>query len=42
MFLLNFNDFTVTKMVQASWDRVQRESGPKLPGLAFLRGEILS
>ena len=42
IFLFNFNDFAVTKMVQASWDRVQRECGPKLPSLAFLREEILS
>ena len=42
VFLFNFNDFTITKMVEVPWDGVQRECGLKLFGLAFLREEILS
>ena len=40
--LFNFNDFTITKMVEVPWAGVQRECGLKLFGLAFLREEILS
>ena len=42
IFLFNFNDFTITKMVEVPWDGVQRECGLKLFGLAFLRKEVLS
>ena len=35
IFLLNFNDFTITKMFKAPWDGVQRECGLKLFGLVF-------
>ena len=42
LFLFNFNDFTITKMVQVPWDGVLRECGLKLFGLVFLRVEILS
>ena len=42
VFLFNFNDFTITKMVEFPWDGVQRECGLKLFGLAVLQEEILS
>ena len=35
LFLFNFNDFTITKMVQVPWDGVQREFGLKLFSLVF-------
>ena len=39
--LFNFNDFTITKMIEVPWDKEQRVCGLKLFGLACLREEIL-
>ena len=39
--LFNFNDFTITKMIEVPWDKEQRVCVLKLFGLACLREEIL-